>query len=88
MPRYIRTIVRKATYAYREVFTEVEETAERLKDEKNPKYGERYTFIAEGSDAALEKAPMLTGWEPYGAPEYEVVSAHRVEKPKNVDVVA
>ena len=89
MPCYIRTTIVK-TYRYvRVVYTEVEETDKRLKDEQDPKYGERYTFIADGSDAALNKAKtnMLTGWESYGKPEYEAVSSERVDSVPNVDVV-
>lgn len=86
--RTIQVVVRMRPQPYERVVTiQVEETDERLADEKNPRFGERYTFIADAKDAAIEKAPTLTGWEPSGQNEYEAVSAQVVPAAKNIDVM-
>lgn len=50
----------------RKVWVEVEETDERLKDERAGKSYSPFVFKDQACDAALEKAPMLAGWEQVG----------------------
>jgi hypothetical protein len=78
-------VERTVTYR-RKVCVEVEETDERLKDEKDSRW-KGYIFKPEAEDAAVEKAPTLTAWEPDGATEYRAVSAEQVDKPHNEDVI-
>jgi hypothetical protein len=79
---------RTVTYS-RKVWVEVEETDERLKDEGAGHRWSATAFIDDAKDAAIDKAKThtVTGWEPLGQPEYEAVSAEKVEKPNRVDVI-
>src|SRR5437899_406347 len=78
-------VERTVTYR-RKVWVEVDETEERLKDERAGKSYSPYVFQDEAHDAALEKAPMLTGWEQVGV-EYSAKSQPAPTKPHNVDIV-
>ncbi|HEY4257637.1 MAG TPA: hypothetical protein VGM66_10510 [Candidatus Udaeobacter sp.] len=80
-------VERTVTYS-RKVWIEVEETAERLKDAKDPRWGEHLAFNAEAQDGAvgLAKTHTLTGWEPLGQPEYRAVSTIPAENVSIVDV--
>lgn len=64
--RIISKVVTKTVNYTRVVTVQVEETQERLKDEKSwPDL-----FKDEAADAAVEAAGRLTGWEIAGLPEY------------------
>jgi hypothetical protein len=54
-----------------------------LKDEK--RYPDLFSY--EAHDAAVEKAPMLAGWEQVGV-EYSAKSQPSPTKPHNLDVIA
>ena len=83
MPRYFAVEVERTVTYRRKVWVEVEETDERLTDEK--RYGN--LFADEASDAAVEKAKVLEGWEPHGQTEFRAVASRQVESAPNVDVI-
>lgn len=85
MPRYFCIEVERRVTYRRKVWVEVEESAERIEDAKQYEN----LFVDEAKDAAREKAKTctLTGWEPFGEPEYWAVSAQKVESAPNVDVM-
>lgn len=85
MPRIFCVEVERTTTYRRKVWVEVEETDERLKDTRNPDWKNSFKWDAE--DAARSKAPMLTGWEPHGEPEYRAVISEQVEQAPNIDVM-
>jgi hypothetical protein len=66
--RTIQVVVRRTVTYERKVTVQVEETAERLKDEKDPRYGASIAFNWTAMDAAKDKAKCnsLTGWKPVG----------------------
>ncbi len=84
MPRYFAVEVERTVTYRRKVWVEVEETDERLKDERAGKSYSPFIFKDQAWDAALEKSPMLSGWEQVGV-EYSA-KAEPSTKPLNVDV--
>lgn len=86
MPRRFCVVVESTLTYRRKVWVEVEETTGRLADEAAGKRYSPTVFSDEAQDAAVQKARMLTGWEPYGEPEYRAVSVQPVGATKNVDV--
>ncbi|MCJ9700197.1 hypothetical protein [Bradyrhizobium sp. SHOUNA76] len=69
------------------ILTEVEVTFKRVRRADLACYP--HIFVHEGADAAVDKAKTntLTGWEPYGEPEYRAVSSREVESAPNVDAI-
>jgi hypothetical protein len=84
--RTIQVVVRMLPQPCERVVTiQVEETDERLKDAA--KWPELFVYEAKDAAVELAKKQVLTGWEPSGQIEYEVVSAQVVPAAKNVDVM-
>lgn len=82
MSRLIRIKLTRTVTFTRTAVVEVEETDERLKDEK------RWAglMFAEAEDAAKEKAPSLTGWEQTDC-TYDAKAEDEVQPGSMVDCV-
>ena len=44
-------------------------------------------IVYEAKDAAPDKAPIVTGWEPHGEHEYRAVAVREAESAPNLDMV-
>lgn len=89
MPRIILTEVEVIYRRVRKVYTRVEETDDRLKDARAGKRYSSTVFTDDAKDAAVRLAQTntLTGWEPFGEPEYRAVTSREVESAPNIDVI-